>query len=109
MNPSHKTFGPGPDEPVSRRAWFNETVYEGLRLFGGSEVSGTRSKARNHTVGGHPESRHLVGLARDLVFDSDSKASDAFSWYYERGLHGYKRPANPLAFHIQDRPAKAPA
>ena len=109
MTSNTAKFGPGPDEPVARRAWFNETVYEGLRLFGGSEVSGTRSKLRNDSVGGHPESRHLSGLARDLVFDADDKASQAFSWYYERGLHGYKRPANPRAFHIQDRPAKAPA
>ena len=32
-----------------------------------SETSGYRSKEHNAAVGGHPESKHLYGLAQDFV------------------------------------------
>lgn len=35
-----------------------------------SETSGLRSVERNKIVGGHPKSKHLVGLARDIVPDN---------------------------------------
>jgi len=32
-----------------------------------SETSGRRSTERNARVGGHPESKHVIGMARDFV------------------------------------------
>ena len=34
-----------------------------------SETSGQRSMERNKAVGGHPESKHCIGMARDFVGD----------------------------------------
>lgn len=97
-------------QEVYHRAWFNELVYQGCIRYHGSEVSGTRSVARNLTVGGHLESRHLDGTARDTVFDSEKGATEAFSWWRRKGLHGYIRESNKKAVHIQaDSPRTASA
>ena len=97
----------GPSDPVERRAWFNEVVYQVCLRHGGSEVSGLRSVARNAGVGGKPESRHLLALARDLVFDTEEGATKAFTEFYAKGLHGYRRDDKRYA-HVQDRGAPAP-
>ncbi len=34
-----------------------------------SQTSGRRTTHRNKTVGGHPESWHLLGMGRDYVWD----------------------------------------
>ena len=34
-----------------------------------SETSGHRTVVRNAAVGGHPNSRHLLGMAQDIVLD----------------------------------------
>ena len=41
-----------------------------------SETSGTRSKARNAAVGGHPESKHRYGIGKDFAAD-DGDYSEA--------------------------------
>ena len=88
-------------------------VNKGCDRFGGSVTSGKRSVARNEMVGGHPESRHLKGLAADITFlpDYDESAKqrceDCFRWLYSKGLHGYIRRSK-TSLHIQDRSAKPP-
>jgi hypothetical protein len=88
-------------------------VNEGCRRFGGSVVSGIRSETRNVGVGGHPESRHLKGLAADVTFlpdrerDARERCDECFAFFYERGLYGYQKPSG-TSLHIQDRSAKAP-
>lgn len=86
---------------------FWELVNEGCSLFGGSVISGRRSKQRNQQVGGHPRSRHLHGLAADIVFDHSVQTWRAFAWLKRKGLHGYVKPSG-RSLHIQDRAARAP-
>ena len=94
--------------------WFWPIVNEGAMRFGGSVVSGIRSEERNEMVGGHPESRHVLGLAADVEFlpdtegDAAKRCWDCFLWYKANGLRGYIRKSN-TSLHIQDRSAKAPA
>ena len=95
------------DDPVTRRAQFNEIIYQGCVRFGGSVVSGVRSPARNASVGGHVDSRHTCGLADDLAFDTERLAGEAFRWFYQQGLHGYRK-GNRRYMHVQDRGAPAP-
>lgn len=52
-----------------------------------SETSGRRSAARNAAVGGHAESKHLIGMARDFVSPNTNglnqaaiKAKDLALW-----------------------------
>ena len=86
-------------------------VNEGCREFGGSVLSGIRSEDRNVMVGGHPQSRHVLGLAADITFepgdDANIRCNECFAWFYERGLHGYIRQTG-TSLHIQDRSAKRP-
>jgi uncharacterized protein YcbK (DUF882 family) len=90
---------------------FWSVVNEGCYMFGGSIVSGIRSESRNSNVGGHPKSRHMLGFAADIAFtpgdDSEKRCSDCYKWFYEQGLHGYKRKSR-TSIHIQDRSAKPP-
>lgn len=87
------------------------TVAEACSEFEGSMISGTRSKWRNESVGGHPRSRHLFGLAADITFtpgpDARERCRDCFDWLYNEGLHGYIRKSG-TSLHIQDRSAKPP-
>ncbi len=48
-----------------------------------SETSGKRSVERNESVGGHPDSKHVLGMARDFVSD-------------QRGMEAAQRAANRL-------------
>lgn len=82
-------------------------------MFDGSIVSGARSRARNAVVGGHPESRHILGLAADLTFEPDNgrtateRCHECFAYYRAQGLRGYIKKSG-TALHIQDRAARAP-
>ena len=106
----------GIDEMTAQlsREWvaFWRLVNEGCREFGGSVLSGIRSKARNEMVGGHPQSRHVLGLAADITFepgdDAKERCGRCFQWFYDHGLHGYMR-SNGKTIHIQDRSAKRPS
>jgi hypothetical protein len=73
---------------------------------GGSVVSWVRSEQRNTAVGGHPKSRHRLGLAWDVVCDTPEQARLMFSEARELGFHGYTRQDNRCAMHLQDRAAK---
>ena len=82
-------------------------------MFDGSLVSGIRSSARNRDVKGHPESRHVLGLAADVTFlpdrerDARQRCHECFAYYREQGLRGYIRDSG-TSLHIQDRAAKPP-
>jgi hypothetical protein len=101
------------DELHQQWAWFWPIVNEGARMFDGSLVSGIRSKARNRGVKGHPESRHLLGLAADVTFAPDNgrtardRCHECFAYYREQGLRGYIRDSG-TSLHIQDRAAQPP-
>jgi len=45
------------------------TVNVLCKVHGGTVTSGIRSKDRNHMVGGSPRSKHLMGIAADVVLD----------------------------------------
>lgn len=101
------------DDERQHIADFWVKVNECCLLYGGSITSGIRSSARNHAVGGHPQSRHLLGLAADIDFlpdptnDAKERCDEAFEWFYDNGLYGYQRSSG-TALHIQDRSARAP-
>ena len=88
-------------------AEFNGHIVQLCRKHRGSVVSGVRSKARNKRVGGHPRSRHLLGLAADIVCDTKADMARLFAAAYRLGLHGYVRRGG-RGCHLQDRAAKAP-
>ena len=50
---------------------FDEKVFLVCVKYDCSERSGYRTKQRNHSVGGHPNSRHTIGLGKDIVSDRD--------------------------------------
>lgn len=107
--------GSDTDRTELQRKWatFWPLVNEGAQLFGGSLVSGLRSSHRNKDVGGHPESRHLLGLAADITFlpdrerDARKRCHDCFEFYRAQGLRGYIKSSG-TSLHIQDRAARAP-
>ena len=84
---------------------FNGHIVSLCLVFRGSVVSGARSKKRNKKVGGHPESRHLLGLAADIVCDTKVDMREMFAHARRLGLHGYIRK-NGKACHLQDRAVK---
>jgi hypothetical protein len=68
-------------------------VYPGL-----SESSGRRTVDRNRNVGGHPASKHLLGMARDLVGTwEECKAAEPSA--IKLGL-GTKISAHPHYAHL---------
>lgn len=75
--------------------------------FNGSEVSGSRSEIRNARVSGHPRSRHLLGLAADVVFDTREGCAAAWEYGKTLGLHGYIKSGG-RSIHWQDRAAAPP-
>ena len=56
-------------------------------MYEGTEISGIRSPRRNATKGGHLHSLHLVGLARDVAFDTERSRSLALKRAKQLGLH----------------------
>jgi hypothetical protein len=55
---------------------FADKVLALCLIFDCSETSGFRTEKRNELVGGAPNSRHLVGLGRDIVPDDPSRTDD---------------------------------
>ena len=51
-----------------------------------SETSGTRTEAHNAAVGGVEHSAHLVGLARDVVYDKPVPLEERTEWSRRLGL-----------------------
>ena len=67
--------------------------------YGASVTSGLRSRKHYEKVGGHPESRHLLDLAKDYILDN-SDDNEAFMAECHR--HGLKAiPSNNGAIHVQ--------
>jgi len=64
-------------------AW---AAYVYCTLTGASETSGARTRARNDLVGGVPHSAHLVGLARDVVYDEPIALEERQAWAQRLGL-----------------------
>ena len=54
--------------------------------FGGSITSGHRSTARNAMVGGHKNSKHLDGLAVDMVLDDPAQHGELMAACSRLGL-----------------------
>lgn len=76
---------------------------------GGSVTSWVRSPARNVAVGGHKRSRHLVGLAVDVVYHPNQRpgAVEAHAhalglWLLAEGDHDH---LEPLDLHPSARTA----
>ena len=51
-------------------AGFDAAVRTLVRRVPGSVTSGARTSFRNSRVGGNPLSKHLIDMARDIVFDT---------------------------------------
>lgn len=71
-------------------------------LYGGSVISWIRSPIRNAEKGGHTFSLHLVGLAADVVFDTEEGVSFAIQRCQQIGLSFKINGAFTL--HIQALP-----
>src|SRR5688572_15015308 len=52
------------------RAEFNDAADTYCAIFAASQTSGQRTIKHNKAVGGVPNSAHLFGLARDVVYDT---------------------------------------
>ena len=53
-----------------------------------SETSGWRSEARNTRVGGNPQSKHMIGMARDFAAESPEGHTQALPVAHGLGLWG---------------------
>ncbi len=72
------------------------------KTYNGSVISWGRSKARNKTVGGHPDSFHLTWLAADVVFHTRQEFARAARLGRRLGLHVKRNGA--LTLHFQALP-----
>ncbi len=70
------------------------------RVWSASCTSGRRSVERNRAVDGHPESKHLIGMARDYAYERDDWQS-AFGVAEELGFHTL---FYPWGCHVQGLP-----
>ena len=72
--------------------------------YGWSVTSGYRSARRNATVGGVPNSRHLVGLAVDLASDVDSRAKEEIAYQLEAAGFVVLDEGDHLHVHVPRAP-----
>lgn len=96
-----------PHDWTQRVASFWLRVCRNAWDFRGSVISGSRSAKRNAHVGGHPRSRHRLGLGADVVYDTRADCQRAWDAGRRDGLRGYKKSGG-RSIHWQDRPAPAP-
>ncbi len=68
-------------------AWFAAMLYMLHESHPFSVTSWFRTPRRNAEVGGHPRSRHLDGLAVDLVMDEGVEATEFTKMAKACGLH----------------------
>ena len=66
----------------------------------GSITGGYRSAKRNELVGGHPNSRHLLGLAFDVVLDNMSLAHDFADECRRQGMKALLEDIGEVNEHI---------
>lgn len=72
--------------PVSGFTDFAHAVEFLCVQFGASVTSWHRSAKRNAKVGGHPNSKHLVGLAVDVVLDDPANHGELLAACSRMGL-----------------------
>lgn len=65
---------------------FARMVHRYCLIFSGSVTSWTRSPKHNHDVGGVKNSKHLDGLAVDVVYDGGRPGDEADAELRSRGL-----------------------
>ena len=65
---------------------FSDKVLALCLIFDCSETSGFRTEKRNELVGGAPNSRHKVGLGRDLVLDDLARTDEVVHAAEKLGL-----------------------
>ena len=77
-------------------AEYKITIRVLCKVFGGSTTSGIRTTSRNSDVGGSPRSKHLTGMADDVVLDDMAElyrdgfvvaARKAGLWVLDEGDH----------------------
>jgi hypothetical protein len=103
--PTHRQ-PPDEQEWAGKLCSFYTKLIRNCWRFHGSVISGIRSPSRNMVVGGKLDSRHLLGLAADVVYDSIELREEAWVEGRAAGMHGYKK--GMLTIHWQDRGAPPP-
>jgi len=74
-------------------AEFTTAVVQYCMATGGSVTSWIRTPKRNASVGGTPSSRHLTGMAVDVVYDDGLPAPGTTKTIAEKlGLYAYRGP-----------------
>ena len=86
-------------------ATFASILAVGGMRYNGSCISWGRSQKRNTSVGGHPDSFHMLWLAADLTFDTPEDRDKADRYYRRMGLH--TKNNSPRTLHIQVVPPEA--
>ncbi len=75
-----------------------------LRFAGGvHQTSGTRSIRGNQDAGGHEQSKHLIGMARDYLIENDGWPLMADALRYTRILGLWVKPYT-WGLHLQGLP-----
>ena len=69
-----------------------------------SETSAKRSPERNERVGGNPESKHLIGMARDYVWDVEPDEEDQRAFEHEAKILGLWARYHDGHLHVQGLP-----
>jgi uncharacterized protein YcbK (DUF882 family) len=98
------------EQELAELDWFARTTDRVAAECNGSVISGRRTRARQAKLRAkglnpHPESLHLVGLAIDHEYDTESDYIKAWEIGRKLGLHGYKkRKTNGI--HWQARPMR---
>lgn len=83
------------------RGEFAEAVFTYCLMTGGYATSAERSRVHNEAVHGVAHSAHLVGLARDVLYDAAPSPAEREEWAARLGLrlirevdHDHLQPAS---------------